>query len=34
MGVERPGNASAADGISSFFLNMNMATSPVIVRPI
>src|SRR5712691_1339023 len=29
IGVERPGSASAADGISSFFLNMNMAASPV-----
>ena len=34
IAVERPGSASAADGISSFFLNMNMATSPVIVTPI
>src|SRR6266576_51873 len=34
IGVDRPGSASAADGISSFFLNMNMAASPVIVAPI
>jgi hypothetical protein len=32
--VERPGKASAADGISSFFLNMNMVASPVVVGPI
>src|SRR5262249_44140242 len=30
IGVGRPGSASAADGISSFFLNMNMAASPVV----
>src|SRR5215470_18016872 len=34
IGVERPGKASAADGISSFFLNMNMVASPVVAGPI
>ncbi len=28
IGVGRPGSASAADGISGFFLNVNMARSP------
>src|SRR6266481_2068279 len=31
IGVGRPGSASAADGIASFLLNMNMATSPLVL---
>jgi hypothetical protein len=34
IGVVRPGSASAADGIASDFLNVNMAVSPVITAGI